>query len=864
MSRLLAVVFFLSGCLGSPKATQQITLEVVSAAADNPVSVTLETRWLGEDIEVSLTRNQQSFEAQIEGPPSRLLPITLWVEQEGYSEPYIAYKGIELLPSGNTRLAWTLEPPQEQAGPRAELSAHRVSSPHTLRSLKRWQKIQLTLGFTWLGLLLALGIWLSKSPRTESRLDPLFDWWFSPVVWTLLAIAWTWPALGSGEHFGVGRHFDALGTIWTIDAASRLLPGLFDPLTAWPAGASYRALDSYLLLPISWLLGFLNPVRIHGLLQVLGLVLSGWAAEGFARAIGARRPFSLVAGISFAFSGLSANVLLEGHAYHLVNPWLPLFAWSWWLATSRSGRPVHGVLAAAALAACLATTGYLGATAVLIGFGFLVGGWVRNKSKIAVPVATGVGAGVPIVATYAWWLGSPDPSRVALAAIEGSAQATANLTNLVVISGEIDRADHSLAPFIGGVVIAALVLAPRVLGHKERWRTLACVATLALVLSFGNRLGISPETTWFPMPMALFEGTTIGERLRFPVRFLWAWYLCGGALAARVATAMADRFGRKATWIVAAVLFEAFVVVRLPFRQQTFSSEIPSAYAESSGAVLDLFPTPIDDSGEMDRWFSAIACYYQVGHKKPLVDHCATVPEGANRRVQVNRWLVSALSTGSVDQARQHLSWLGFTSVAFHADLFASGQRDLLEEQLSSLGIPTTTAPDGGEHIRLYQLAPPVQAENIDLELLGASLQLDLAVSGSTTPTSVRLLSSDGSLVGEADLHPGDPLPGRGDEPTRWLRASWLVPSWPQGPVTLELAQNTSILAQTSFLPHEPHLYQALRLDGRALNRLGPYLNTFSPTRNPTIGSVTAAGWAALLLLIIGWGVSREQKSTHP
>ena len=860
MPRLLAVVFFLSGCLGTPETPQQISLEVVADTPVNPLSVTLETRWLGKDIKAELTRDQESFKTQLEGPPLRLLPVTIWVEQEGYSEPYIAYRGIELLPSGNSQLAWTLELPQEQAGPKAELTAHRVSSPRNLRSLKRWQKAQLTLGFTWLGLLLALGLRLSKSSRTESRLDPLFDWWFSPVVWIVLAVAWTWPAIGSGTHFGVGRHFDALGTIWTIDAASRLFPTFFDPLTAWPAGASYRALDSYFLLPLSWLLGFLSPVRIHGLLQVLGLALSAWAAEGFARAIGARRPFSLVAGVTFAFSGLSANVLLEGHAYHLVNPWLPLFAWSWWIATSRSGRPVHGLLAAGALAACLATTGYLGATAVLIGAGFLIGGWVRNKSTIALPVATGLGASVPLVGAYAWWLGAPDPGRVALAAIEGTGQATASLTNLVTISAEIDRADHSLAPFIGGVLIAAMVLAPRVLGSKERWRTLAGVALLAVVLSFGNRLALSPESTWFPMPMALLEGTTIGDRLRFPVRFLWAWYLCGGALAARVATAMADRFGRAATWIVAAALFEAFVVVRLPFRQQTFPTEIPTAYAESPGAVLDLFPTPTDDSGEMDRWFSALACYYQVGHQKPLVDHCATVPEGANRRVQANRWLVSALSTGATKEAHQSLSELGFSSVALHSDLFAPRQRALLEDQLASVGHLVSTTRDGGEYIQLYELKPSQQLEGTDIERLGGSLQVDLAISGSTTPTAARLRSSSGSLLGEAVLQSGDPLPGRGNGHRNWLRASWLVPSWPEGPVTLELAQDDSIVAQTSFLPHEPHLYQVLGLDGRSLNRLGPYMSTFSPTRNPTLGSVTAAGWAALLLLVIGWGVGREEK----
>jgi hypothetical protein len=674
-------------------------------------------------------------------------------------------------------------------------------------------------------------------------------------------MAWTWPAIRAGEHSFVGRHFDALGTIWTLGAADGLLRSLQDLSTAWPAGADYRALDSYLLLPIGWLLDFMHPARVHGLLQVMGLVFSAWAAEGFARAVGARRPWTLIAGFSFAFSGLAANALLEGHVYHVANPWLPLFAWSTWRATSESGRIHHALLAAAALTACLATTGYLGATALLIGAGFVVGGFIRAGRQILAPVAVGLGASLPIVWAYGRTIGGAGAERTLLAQPDGAAMASAHLANLAAVTSEIDRADHSLAPLLGAVILATLILAPGILGHRERWKTLAGVSLVALVLSFGPTLAAAPGSDWFPMPLGLLEGLPLVDRLRFPVRLLWAWSLCGGVLAARVATALADRKGSITLWLLLAAAVEAFAVVRLPARQVERPAGIPSAYAHAQGPVLDFFPEPVDDTGEMHRWFSATSCYYQLAHKKPIVDHCATVPEGTNRRVQANRWLSAALATGAFQEAREGLSTLGFTDIAFHPDLFPRRQRERLKTALASTGTWATASLDGGEHIELFRLPSPKQVQGADLPTLGASIQVLLATEtpGSTSsPPHVEFRGQNQAVLGEAELWPGDALPGRLESGRSWVQGAALFPEWPEGSVAIKLGSGTGPSAGTELVPREPHVAPSF-FHGPGLVRAGPFSTRTTAVANPSLGSMAAAGWGAYLLLALGWGLRREE-----
>jgi hypothetical protein len=857
---LLAVLLTLP--IGQAKAAlTEVEIHVAVAEGIALESVELETTWLGKDHRLQLTAEEGAWTGTIEGDAVRFLPVALWVRQAEAPDPYLVWRGIEPLATGAQRLSFSLDRPGESPGPRAAVTAHRVSQPGNLRHLRQSEKVQLALGFAWLAGVFLLARWIARRPKAPPALDVLYSHWWSPLIWTLLAIAWTWPAIRSGEQSFVGRHFDALGTIWTLGAANDLLRSLQDLSTAWPAGADYQALDSYLLLPIGWLLDFMHPARVHGLLQVMGLVFSAWAAEGFARAVGARRPWTLIAGLSFAFSGLAANALLEGHVYHVANPWLPLFAWATWRATSENGRIQHALLATAALTACLATTGYLGATALLIGAGFVVGGFIRAGRKILAPVAVGLGTSLPIVWAYGRTIGSAGADRALLAQPDGVGMASAHLANLAAVTSEIDRVDHSLAPLLGGIILATMILAPGVLGHRERWKTLAGVSLGALVLSFGPALSAAPGSAWFPMPLGLLEGLPGLDRLRFPARLLWAWSLCGGVLAARVATALADRKGSITHWLLLAAAVEAFAVVRLPFRQVERPAGIPSAYAYAQGPVLDFFPEPVDDTGEMNRWFSATSCYYQLAHDKPIVDHCATVPEGTNRRVQANRWLSAALTTGAFQEVRDGLSTLGFTDIAFHPDLFPPVQRERLQTALASTGTWATASLDGGEHIELFRLPSPKPVQGADLAALGASIQVLLAtqaVGSASSPPHVEFRDPGQAVLGKAELLPGDALPGRLEAGKSWVQGAALFDGWPAGSMAIALGSGTGATDGTELAPQEPHVAPSY-LHGPGLVRAGPFSTRTTPVGNPSLGSMAAAGWGAYLLLALGWGLRREE-----
>ncbi len=198
----------------------------------------------------------------------------------------------------------------------------------------------------------------------------------TPLVFLLLAVIWTWPAILAPGL--VGRMPDAAGTAWFLWASPRLLLNLHDGLTGWPAGVTYGRPDSYLLLLVGPLLSWVGPARAHAWIAVFGLAASAWGAEAFARTLGARAPWSGLAGLAFAFTGLASSALLEGYVYHLVNPWLPLLALSWFRATRPKGTVGQGLAAALFFVLCLLTTAWMALAAMPLVVGFLAAALLRQ------------------------------------------------------------------------------------------------------------------------------------------------------------------------------------------------------------------------------------------------------------------------------------------------------------------------------------------------------------------------------------------------------------------------------------------------------------------------------------------------------
>ncbi|MCB9742933.1 MAG: hypothetical protein H6741_05480 [Alphaproteobacteria bacterium] len=529
--------------------------------------------------------------------------------------------------------------------------------------------------------------------------------WWTPVLLFALAVAWTWPAALGGQ---VGLHFDTPGTVWFLSAGPRMGLGLHDPLTGWPDGITYANPDSYTLLVASWLLSWMQAARAHAWLQVLGVFSAAWAAEGFARALGARAPWSLLAGLTFACSGLAANALLEGHVYHVVDPWMPLFAWSWFKATQPGGRAVHGLLAAVFFALTTLTTAYLGIAAAVIALGFCLAGLLGDPRRF--PWAANLVAALGVAAFGAWYVAQFRASGVAgLPGYDSASRElflmgnSTDLAGLLTPVSGVDRYHHAAAPTVSLTALSLALFAPLVLGLGDpRWRALLGTGGAALLLSMGPWLHLGER--WIPLPLVAIADLPAADLLRHPRRLAWAWTLCAGALAALVATRLAAQRPRAAGALLAFALVDAFGIIGMPARQGVRPAEPPAAYLEGRGPVLDLYPTEPGLTYELNGWFQGLACGHQAGHGRAIADNCVVTRVAENPRVALGQELIGLLLQGETRRAQEFLKHRRFSAVALHPDFFVEGDRARLQASLARLDREPARSTNGGELVEVYTL----------------------------------------------------------------------------------------------------------------------------------------------------------------
>lgn len=546
--------------------------------------------------------------------------------------------------------------------------------------------------------------------------------WLTPLVFGVLAVCWTWPAAVAGDTLLVGRNFDLPGTLWFLDAIPRLGLDLDDPLTGHPEGHAYGRPDSFTLFLLGPLGGLLGVGRLHGLLQVLGVTASAWAAEAFAREVGARAPWSLLAGLGFAFGGLASTVLLEGHVYHLLDPWLPLFGLCWWRATRPGGTALQGALAGLLFGLTLLSSGYLGIAGAVVAVGLALGGLSRwavdrragGEAAWALPWRPLLAAAA-VVALFAvpyalQFLASEgqditDYQRFGVSRREFLRTRSADLVRLAGPTWSLDTYDHSNAMTLSATVLALVMVAPWVLRGRRGWGTLLGTALAGLVLPMGTELG-SPELGTVPLPLSLVADTALSEFIRFPMRLGWGWMLCGSVLAAWTASRLASSVGRPVLVLLPLALVEVYVIHDLPDRQRSQLAAVPSAYAAQEGAILDLYPEAPAREYELNAWFAAWACYYQTGHGRPIADDCVGTHSMRNPRIDKERQLVAALLQGDAAGVRRLARGWGFATLALHADLYPPGDRARLMAVLSQLDPEPVESTDGGERILAYGVGP--------------------------------------------------------------------------------------------------------------------------------------------------------------
>ena len=215
--------------LGSTVATAEVSINLSVSVADGTLrsaeagAITAHVQWLGEERVVPLSLTESGvWTATMTGPQVRTVGIDLWLKDR--VPAYRVSQGLEVLPKGDTSLAWSL------SGRGAD-AAWRLSEPIQLSEMRVNQE-RASMGWSaWL-VLSVLGVLLLGRRALEGddvtvKASPLTGW-MGLILWLLFAVIWTWPAVLAGPDI-VGRHFDALGTVWVIDAANRLGLDLHDP-----------------------------------------------------------------------------------------------------------------------------------------------------------------------------------------------------------------------------------------------------------------------------------------------------------------------------------------------------------------------------------------------------------------------------------------------------------------------------------------------------------------------------------------------------------------------------------------------------------------------------------------------------------
>ena len=522
-----------------------------------------------------------------------------------------------------------------------------------------------------------------------------------PLSYLLFSALYTWPAVCLSPTILPSRHFDLYPALWLIQEAP--FPRLFHDYSAWPYGESLARIDSYVLLWLGWLNhGLLSALQVADLLMWLGPACNAVAAEFCAhRALGIARPYSWLAGLSFGFSGITAVALLEGHVYHLLNPWLPLLLAALWVGTSPQGRPWHGLAAGLAWALCQFTTAYLGICGAFLMVGLLV-----RAPRASLRLLPGLLLSAGPAAGYYLWLFSQGGGWKDNAPTTQILQTGAStLGSLLYAAPAIDLGGHSIAAPLSWLSFWGWALAPWVLRGQPGWRGLWTLSFLALLGSFGAYFRMVPGGAGVASPLAWMALWMPGIAFfRFPIRLLWLYQLLAGVLASRV---LAARW-RSGRWWMGMALLDVLASTGMPGRQAQGIAGLPSAYlaAPETGAVLDLFGEALDpSSGELEMRARALGCYYQSQHHRPIPEVCIGTAIQSPREF-LSRRLMRQLSAGDPKSMLNQLESVGIGSIALHLDTLRPADAKILQAGLELvLGPPVAETKDAGERLQIFSLS---------------------------------------------------------------------------------------------------------------------------------------------------------------
>ncbi len=587
------------------------------------------------------------------------------------------------------------------------------------------------------------------------------------AVFSAVALIYTWPLVLHPASMALLRHFDLFGALWLLDVASSVDGHLVTTMASWPLGKELLLADSWLLLLLGRLSpSWLAPNAVASLFTMVGPVLSAWAAERLAaRGLGARWPWSLMAGLAYAFSGSALAALLEGRVYVLLNPWLPLMALQILLAAGPRGGTRHGLAAGFFWVLCLLTSAYQGIVASVM-LSALLACHLRRIFRRPRPwaalacliIPAGLGYSSMILKSTARTF----PQAAAYAPIQDMQSGSASLASMAAWTPDADLQNHSSTPLLGFTVLVLAMFTPLLLWRKgshksdpvaatalgrrlgkapgaghvrpdgptsakagrgesapgrgsrsiaNRKRTWVCflgIAVVAMLLSLGPTLRVISGDQGIPWLLWPLANSHVGTWFRFPVRLLWLTHLGLGTVAALGASELARRRPRLAAPLLAFCLADVLLASGVTRRTVQVPISVPSAYRQvrQEGALLDLFADFRGYSMDVGHYITDISCTYQRLHRRPLLNACLQplVPMGPQVAVQqlLRNKLLSPESGPGVFST---LAELGVTTLVVHPDTFPTEQQEQLLSALEDqLGPPEASSRDGGEYVVAFDI----------------------------------------------------------------------------------------------------------------------------------------------------------------
>jgi hypothetical protein len=491
---------------------------------------------------------------------------------------------------------------------------------------------------------------------------------FLTALYTAVAVAATWPAIGSfgsafmasgGAGYGeppAGDHLQTVYRFWLVGhqledgAAPWKDPYSFQPLVdhqtvlgGWPFGLAFWPLN-----------GLFGPVVAWNLLLLGTIVGAGLLTYAWLRSLGLETWAAVVGGLAFAVAPYRLDQSASGHLLGWAALFLPLAL----LAIERSrtaARPGHahawGALSAVAVAS-IALSGQLhlalGAVPFVLAYAVLR----RQPVPLAWTAAGALVAAVTgLIVRYTLIAGSPEAGGRSLADVR---RFEANWVDLI---DRWYRPGSEKFVYIGWLTpllaVAGLVLLWR------RSRGLAVLlglgALLPVLLAVGTNLP-TYSALWQTLPPLRFP--------RVPERFMPIANLALAALVAYAVAEAARRAGRRAVPVAAAL----FLLVALDLGAQPLSATTAdpgnAAYAAlvEPGRTLEL---PLFDPGVH---YGSVYDYYELqsGRERPS-GYNSLAPKRAYafaftyNRLSCGIWLQGDLAA---------LAGLGVTRVLFHAGLY--------------------------------------------------------------------------------------------------------------------------------------------------------------------------------------------------